>query len=715
MSGSMFSADWYRIADVRPQLRTHASIHRHSFRGRVWYVLQDEASGKLHRFSPQAYALVGLMDGERTVDEIWHSSGERLSDDMPSQDEVIRLLGELYRASALQAGSMPDIEELSRRSRDIKKRKWLAILKSPLALKIPLVDPETFLSRNQWMARLLFNPVTGLIWLLCVSWALVQTAVHWDALTGNLADRVLATENMLLLAMVYPLVKLVHELGHAWAIKRWGGEVHEMGLMFLIFIPVPYVDASSSAAFRSKYQRMTVAAAGILTEAFIAALAMMLWANAEPGLTRSLAFNVLLICGVSTLLFNGNPLLRFDAYYVLSDWLEIPNMAERGNRQVGYLARRWLLGIDSETSPADSRGEARWSGSYAVLAFGYRIFITLTIALFVASELFFVGVMLACWSLYNVFLKPLLNMLHFLIADPAIRTRRFRVWGATLLGLCFITTMLFVVPLPKLTVAHGVVSAPEGNRVLSGTNGFFSELLVQPGSYVTVGTPLVQHTNSDLDASVEETAARLEELFLTYQSAASENRRVEARLIAEEVESTREELKRVLDEQQQLVTRSPANGTFSIVLPIEPQGRFLPRGTLLGYVLEPGEYRVTVAVDQDEVQDVRADVREVNVRLAEQYQQSLPASVVREVPGAQKVLPSPALGVEGGGRFALDPESTDQPKAFDPVFLFDVQLSRAPAHRIGERVYVRFEHSPEPAGTRIYRQLRRVMLRELEF
>ena len=106
-------------------------------------------------------------------------------------------------------------------------------------------------------------------------------------------------------------MKALHELGHSYAVKRWGGEVHEIGIMFLVFMPVPYVDASESAGFQSKWQRAFVGAAGILVEIFLASLALFIWLNAEEGLVRAFAFNVMLIGGVSTLFFNGNPLLRF--------------------------------------------------------------------------------------------------------------------------------------------------------------------------------------------------------------------------------------------------------------------------------------------------------------------------------------------------------------------------------------------------------------------
>src|SRR6185503_545443 len=128
-------------------------------------------------------------------------------------------------------------------------------------------------------------------------------------------------------------------------------------IMLLVLSPVPYVDASSAWAFQDKRKRMMVGAAGIAVELFLGSLALFVWLAVEPGAVRAVAYNVMLISGVSTLLFNGNPLLRFDGYYVLADAIEIPNLGTRANRYLGYLFQRYVLGVPDAESPAQSAGE----------------------------------------------------------------------------------------------------------------------------------------------------------------------------------------------------------------------------------------------------------------------------------------------------------------------------------------------------------------------
>jgi len=300
------------------------------------------------------------MDGKRTVQQIWDTARLRLGDDAPTQEEVIRLLSQLHAVDALQADVMPDTSELLKRFEKRRYGKWKQNLRSPLFMRFPLLDPERFLTTFQALARPFFSWAGAILWLIVVGWAVFQVGVHWPELTQNITDRILAPKNLVILWLTFPILKAFHEFGHGFAVKIKGGEVHEMGIMLLVFTPIPYVDASAASAFRKKGERVLVGAAGLLVEVFIAALALSVWINVEPGPIRSVAYNVIFIAGVSSVLFNGNPLLRYDAYYILTDLLEIPNMGPRGIRYVLYLMQRYLLRARDMEPPMATRGERFW-------------------------------------------------------------------------------------------------------------------------------------------------------------------------------------------------------------------------------------------------------------------------------------------------------------------------------------------------------------------
>ena len=340
------SSSWYRVARRRPKLRDHTSIDRHRYRGSIWYVVQDHATGRVHRLSPAGYMIVAAMDGVRTVDQLWQEAASRLAEDAPSQSDVIQLLAELNAADLLQTEVTPDSSALVERAARAGRSRWLGNVLYPLALRIPFWHPDRFFERTRPLAKWLFGSPGAVLWLLVVLPALLLAAQHWQELGANASDRVLAADNIVPLALVYLLLKAMHEFGHGFAVKAFGGAVHEFGVMILVFAPLPYVDASAASGFRSKWRRALVGAAGMIVEVFFAALALYVWLAVEPGLVRALAFDAMVVAGVSTVVFNGNPLLRYDGYYILADLLEIPNLAQRATRYWGYLVDRYVFRTD---------------------------------------------------------------------------------------------------------------------------------------------------------------------------------------------------------------------------------------------------------------------------------------------------------------------------------------------------------------------------------
>jgi len=714
MSDALFSPSWYRVAGLKPRIRAHAAIHRHAYRGDVWFVLHDQAAGRSHRFSPAAHHFIGLMDGSRTVQEIWEATGKHLGDAAPTQEEVIRLLGQLHSADALLCDVPPDATEVFRRHQRHERMEWRRRLWTPLALRFPLWDPDRFLDRTlRWM-RPLMGWLGALVWLAVVGAGAVLMVSHWTDLTENVIDRVLAPQNLLLLWLVYPLVKALHELGHAYATKRWGGEVHEIGIMLLVLVPVPYVDASSAWGFRDKGKRMVVGAAGIAVELFLGALALFVWLSAESGAVRAVAYNVMLISGVSTLLFNGNPLLRFDGYYVLADAIEIPNLGTRANKYLGYLFQRYLFGAADAENPAASAGERAWLLFYGIAAFLYRMFIMFVIILFIAGKFFIVGVLLALWALATQVVVPVGKSLNFLVSSPGLRRQRGRALGTSLAVTVVLLAFLFVIPAPSWTRAQGVVWVPEEAQVRAGTEGFVERLLAAPGTDVVRGQPLIEASDPFLRTRVAVLEAQLRELAAQYDALVSEDR-VQAAMVREEMAAVAADLSRSREREAQLVLRSPANGRLVVPGAADLPGRFVSKGQLVAYVVEAKAPTARVAVGQDDIGLVRARTRGVEVMLAGWGASPFPAEIRREVPGASRQLPSAALGSMGGGPYAVDPRDTQGVTTLGRVFQLELALPpEMSSPYLGARVFVRFDHGYEPVGFQVYRASRQLFLRHFD-
>ena len=309
------SPSWYRVAELKPRLRSHAVVEPRYYRGELWYVLQDEVTTRHFRFTPTAWYLIGLMDGTRMLQDIWDATRAKFgAGGAPTQEEVIHLLSRLHSTDVLHCDVPPDTQELFRRHLTVKRASLKSRYFNPMSLRWSLLDPEKMLQRALPLVKPLFSWPAALLWLLLVASALVLTASHWTELSNHMIDTALAPHNWVLLWLFFPIIKGLHELGHAFAVKVWGGEVHNMGVAFLVLTPVPFVDASAASAFPNKGRRILVSAAGIMVELLLASLAVFLWLLVEPGIVRDMAVVVMFIGGVSTLLFNANPLLKFDGY-----------------------------------------------------------------------------------------------------------------------------------------------------------------------------------------------------------------------------------------------------------------------------------------------------------------------------------------------------------------------------------------------------------------
>ncbi len=705
------SSLWYRVATLKPQLLGRAKLHRHRYRGELWYLLQDPASGRVHRFTPAARLVLAAMDGQRSVHDLWQLAQRRLGDAAPTQDELIQLLGQLHALDLLSTNVPPDALELfergARSTAQKRRRSWM----NPMAVRIPLWDPGRFLDRWVRLWRHLWGRVGALLWLVVVLPALVLLPRTWPELTHNVSDRVLQADNLLLLALVFPIIKALHELGHATATRAGGGEVHDMGVMLLVLIPVPYVDASAATVLRSRWSRALVGAAGMLVEVFIAALAFYLWLLLEPGLTRAVCFNVILVAGVSTLIFNGNPLLRYDAYYILADLTELPNLAQRSTRYWGYLAERYLLRSRDAVPAADSRGERIWFVCYGFASTLYRLFVTFAIAVFVGSRFFFFGVLLALWAVAMMVGAPVVRALGQLRERQGLRERRHRIVAIAGAVLVALVLLALWVPLPNRTQAEGVVWLPEQATLRAGANGFVSRLMVPPGQRVEAGTALVHSVDPALAAQQRLIEARVAELEAIYGNELV-NDRARAEMVRRQLRFEHESLARVRERAAGLVASAKSAGVFTVARPNDLPGRYYRQGEALGYVLERVEPIVRVVVEQAEADGVGVSVRQVGLRLADEMGRVIPGRIVRQVPAGTDEAPSRALVASGGGRVASDPRDPQGRKTMERVFEIDVEplepLGRAAA--FGQRVYVRFEMEPAPLATQTYRAMRRLFL-----
>ncbi len=708
MRESLFSPLWYRVARRRPHFRRDVKIRQMRYRGRIWHVLINEATGQQHRASQQAYEFIGRCDGLHTVQEIWDDLLERLGDDAPTQDEVVQLLIHLDEQGILAYEAAPEAGTLVRRREERLKQKRKSML-NPFAFRVPLGNPSGLLKRIEWLAKPLVNIHILWVWSILVGMALLASVTNWGAVKAFALTNLGTPHFLVLIWISFPFVKALHELAHALVVTRWGGEVREFGFTLFLLVPAPYVDASDSGSFRHRSQRIFVSAAGILAELALASLALFVWLNVQPGLVHDLSFVVMFIASVSTLLFNGNPLLPFDAYYILSDVIDVPNLSSRSKKYWNNILRRLVLGSRGSVPEYIADGERKWLSAYFPLSMCYRILIFGAIIVWVGSKSLLLGVAATIFVLGGFILVPLWRTLKDVLATARSQGKRTRPW----LAVAGIATIVFlvtcIIPLPHNTLAHGVVWLPEKARVRAKTGGFVTRILARNGEYVETGRTLVVLEDPALVAERDAVASQLRRAVTQRYSAISSDPE-HVRRVEEEIDRLRADLTRADEKITNLEIRSGVSGHLIMPEQQDIVGIFVRQGSTLGYVFEAEDISIRAAVPEYDATLVREDTRDIAVRISDRPAEILAGSLVRDLPAATRELPSIALGERGGGPFVTDPTDENGVRVVEPVVLFDLAIPGKTLERAGGRAWIKFEHSAKPLASQWYRRVRQVFL-----
>lgn len=711
---SLFSDSWRLVADLRLSLRPELRLRRQRFGGRLWYVIGDPYAHRYYRISPEAQRFFERLDGRTTVEAAWLAMLGETPDDAPGQQEVLQVLTQFFHAGLLHADKPLESERLFRQlaaeRAQMARQRWLQFL----FLRIPLWDPNRFLDAIGGLIRLVVSRWGALALAVLGMIGILHLVGRAEDLTGE-SEGILSASNLAWLYLTWVGVKFFHELGHAVVCKRFGGEVHVMGVMLLVFTPFPYVDASAAWLFRERWKRVLTGCAGMLFECVLGAIAAILWARSGPGVVHQVAYNVMFLATVSTVLFNLNPLLRFDGYYILSDLCDSPNLHQRSSRQLLFLLERHLFGLRSARPVTGSRREAFWLTVFALASGVYRILVLGIILLYLAKQFLGLGIALALFALVLWVVGPLWKALKYLVAEPRLETCRGRALGSVAGILALLLVGLFVVPFPRHFRAPGVVRAEPAWHLLTEVDGRIETIFATPGARVEQGDLLLRLSNPDLadthlqtQAALAETNARLR---LARETQPSSVVPLEARLAV-----LRRRLAEIEERESRLEVRAPSDGLWSAPLLDQAQGLFVPRGTELGMIVPPDSFRFVAIASQEDASDLfGAELKHPEVRLRGQEAWALVGSDPRIAPAETRRLPTPSLGWMAGGAVEVRPDDPSGRTTLEPHFEISVALSpEAGVRLLHERSGVaRFELDPVPLGWQWVRRLHQLFQRRL--
>ena len=667
MTRPSFSDTWYQVCHLRLGLLPTVRVHKQVYRDQVWYVLQDACSEKYFRVQETAYAFVSRLTPHKTVEEVWESFCEINPEAAPTQGEVITLLSQLHQHNLLFFRSSAEHEGIFERHKKTRRREKLTHLMAFLYFRIPLWNPNALLKRNiAWLA-VFFTPMAFVVWLLAAFMGGRAVLGNIDLLWSQ-TQGVLAADNLMWLFIALFLLKFIHEMGHAIVCQKYGGQVHTIGIMFIALMPLPYTDASASWSLRSKWQRSMVSAAGMYVELFIAALAAVVWSQTAPGVINSLAFNLMLIGSISSLLFNGNPLLKFDSYYILSDVLDIPNLYQKSSQQWFHLGKRFLLGTHNAVEPAENDYEKRWFLSYGLASFVYRLFVMVIITLFMADISLILGVLMLFAMSYIWVIGPSYKLLRYLHVSPELHKNRSRAMAAVALALVGVLTALSVIPMPYGMRAPGVVESAEKSPLFADAGGRLLEVHVVSGDAVNADQVLMQFSNPELELEYRLIGQQLVEVRWLIRRAVNQ---APAQVgVLQERESALlahlDDLERRLDA---LLIRAPHAGIWVSHIARDRLGAELSRGEPLGSVIGRSTMQFVGVVSQTDAANLFDEtMRSAQIRVRGHAAAAMTTTQLQFIPYERTVLPSPALSILGGGTIAASTDGNGQMRAQEPFF-----------------------------------------------
>lgn len=703
-----------------PALRGDLKVTPVSMRGRRSYVVKDPVSLKYFRWGEREYQLSLLLDGQRDAVAVI-TAMQRAFPDSPYGEEQLRtMVNQFLGAGLLQTdGRVARLlyQTLRDQTRNVIRRKrWLTVPGKLLMFRFRLFDPDLLLLRmNRHLGFLWSWPAAAvlLVMMAIAVWLLTSDAAH---LATRMPD-LLGWQNLVIMWFVLIFVKIVHEFGHGLACKHYGGEVHEMGAMFIIFSPFLYCNASDSWMLQEKWKRLVIVSGGIYLELFLAAAAAALWVITPPGVFNQICFNVMVVCSIMTVFFNANPLMKFDGYYALSDLWEIPNLKERGDKAlVSRVAGIFTGGHGVVRDPLTQ--SMKWRIMlYAVASYAWTIFVAYNILQIIGMLLEPAGLDRLAQSTAAITLIAGILTPPFLIGSHVLKTARAddsgtvrrRAAVAALAGIAILSAILLV-PVPVNVRSACVMDADNRVKVTASTAGFVREVAVRDGDRVAEGDLLARMENPPLEAELESLRFRLQAVQLE-ESAIIDTKSAAGvaglRSLRRQFEAA--EAKTAADVEALKVV-SPVGGIVIGRGLREKTGTLLRRGDLFCEILPHGPLHAVVALNEDEAGLVKKG-QSVVFKLHSLPDRRFVGEVLSVDSAPARELPHQSLGEQAGGTVASvivggsDPAST---KAMPAQIIYRARVAienPGDALRPGMSGRIKIECDTKPLGAALWRKL----------
>lgn len=583
----------------RPDIRPHPFNEKDGSRS---IVLEDPVANKYFRISPYEFELLSVLDGTLSLEEAIERL--KLRGRHFTSAHATKLVDQFARAGLLlgtgYSGGRYQQALSDNMAGEMKKRSLFKLY----YLYIPVLNPDRLLERTLWLWRLLVNRLTIALFIMLIPGAIYLLISGLSRLHNEFLF-FFNIENILVLWIAIASAKLVHEMSHAYTAKQFGLRVPEMGVAFLLFFPCLYCNTTAAWELADRRQRMLIALAGILSEVVLGVVSTYVWYFTRPGLVNSVAFWLVAVSLTSSVLFNGNPLLKFDGYFVLTDMLQLPNLQIKSVAQLRYLFFNRVFGIDSAQAARGTRGEQALYTSYGIASFIYRFFLygSIIAGVYLRFDKT-IGVVLGGMALILFVVRPLMR------GSIGLMKRRsemnFRPGGLTVFAIILaVLVFLLTRPWSSNSVYPCFLESTELQQIVIPAQTRVAEVNVRLGDAVKVGETVLKLDPTELEYKLRDKAAQkayIEKEISIIRSSEKELPRLPMKLI--ELSQAEDAVRRIEEELAGIVWRAPFSGYVTKLIGALQPGANPGKGAVVGELsgaepnriigLIPEEYAATI-------------------------------------------------------------------------------------------------------------------------
>lgn len=673
------------------------------------FIVEDPLRNQFFRIGLREYRFLCQLDGGGTFADFPAASDDG-SMTILSREEALNLTRWLAAKQLLKNQSPEILQKIDLAEHQARRSgNWLSRY-NPIIFRLPLFNPDPYLARLMPWLSWLAGPLFFALWLILGVSAMVLLLSNWDQFV-NQARAFFSAGNMLVIGIIWIVLKLLHELGHAIVCGRHGGRVYEMGILFILFIPLTYVNATSSWGFASRWQRIQVGMAGMFMELFVAWLAMLFWATHMNSPAGLIAHHTVLIAGVSSLLFNANPLMRFDGYYILSDLVRVPNLYFHGLNSIRRMIDRLLFAIPAPQSPAKTPLAVTL---YGLAVYLWRILVIATLSILACTLFGGWGLVLSIAALLGWVYQAVTTLYHKLNSYRQIQPKaamHLLLRSTLLCALCLF--LLFGLNYRRQLSAPAVVLFEKEYSVRAKTAGFAEQILVRESQSVEAGQLLVVLANDELSALLQDSELQLAIVTLQHRQAQAAGSSSSAQILSRQIEVLDQRRQNLLSDLQNLRIVAPAEG---IVI-----GRFNDRiGTLvqkgeeLFQIVSPDGKHLVASISQDDIGSFRSSqAQPVEVDMTAAGLGRFTAAVEDISPSASTELGHQAFAAQYGGPLDVKEIATAADKIsyefFAPRFSIYLTLPETMRSRLlgGQPAMIRYRSVDLPPAIHLWQGLKK--------